>query len=186
MQTTNLTSHFIIAMPSLMDANFNQTVTYICEHNEDGAFGVVINRKSDITFDDIIFHMDIAPRTRNPPHENIYHGGPMQQERGFILHHSAGKWASSLKINEQLTLTTSRDVLEAIARNEGPEQAIIALGYAGWASGQLEQEMADNAWLSCPADEQIIFEVPAEQRWQAAADLLGIDLQLLSHEAGHA
>ncbi len=186
MQTTNLTSHFIIAMPSLMDANFNQTVAYICEHNEDGAFGVVINRKSDITFNDIIFHMDIAPRERHSPHENIYHGGPMQQDCGFILHHSAGKWASSLEINDQLTLTTSRDVLEAIARNEGPEQAIIALGYAGWLPGQLEQEMADNAWLSCPADEQIIFEVPAEQRWQAAADLLGIDLQLLSHEAGHA
>lgn len=186
MQTTNLTNHFIIAMPSLMDANFNQTVTYICEHNEDGAFGVVINRKSDITFDDIIFHMDIAPRTPPGAPETIYHGGPMQQERGFILHQPVGKWASSLKINDQLTLTTSRDVLEAIARNEGPEQAIIALGYAGWSPGQLEQEMADNAWLSCPAEEQIIFEVPAEQRWQAAADLLGIDLQLLSHEAGHA
>ncbi|MDA3869672.1 MAG: YqgE/AlgH family protein [Gammaproteobacteria bacterium] len=186
MQNANLTSHFVIAMPSLMDANFNQTVTYICEHNEDGAFGVVINRKSDITFDDIIFHMDIAPHTRHTPHENIYHGGPMQQDRGFILHQSTGKWASSLKINEQLTLTTSRDVLEAIACNEGPEQAIITLGYAGWASGQQEQDMANNAWLSCPADEQIIFEVPAEQRWQAAADLLGIDLQLLSHEAGHA
>ena len=186
MQTTNLTSHFIIAMPNLMDANFNQTVTYICEHNEDGAFGVVINRKSDISFDDIIFHMDIAPRTSLSAPETIYHGGPMQQERGFILHQPVGKWASSLKINDQLTLTTSRDVLEAIARNEGPEQAIIALGYAGWSPGQLEQEMADNAWLSCPANEQIIFEVPAEQRWQAAADLLGIDLQLLSHEAGHA
>lgn len=184
--TTNLTDHFIIAMPGLADDNFNHTVTYICEHNENGSFGIVINRKLDITLDEIIEQMDISSSESLASNTCIYHGGPVQQERGFILHKPLGAWSSSLKINEHLSLTTSRDILEAIAHNQGPEQAIIALGYAGWSPGQLEQEMADNTWLSCPSDEQIIFNIPAEKRWQAAADLIGVDLQLLSNYAGHA
>ena len=186
MKTTNLTNHFIIAMPSLLDDNFNQTVTYICEHNENGSFGLVINRKTDITFDEVIHQMEIKSGDSITHDKSIYHGGPVQEERGFILHQPSGEWGSSLKINDHLALTTSRDILEAIAIDEGPEQSIITLGYAGWSPGQLEQEIAANTWLSCPADEQIIFNIPTEKRWQAAADLLGIDLQLLSSDAGHA
>jgi len=186
MQATNLTNHFIIAMPGLIDDNFNHTVTYICEHNEHGSFGIVINRKTDVTLNEIIHQMDIEVSESVAGEKYIYHGGPVQQERGFILHKPLGKWNSSLKINDQLALTTSRDILEAIAHNEGPEQVMIALGYAGWSSGQLEQEIANNTWLNCPADDQIIFNIPSEKRWQAAADLLGVDLQLLSSSAGHA
>ena len=186
MKTTNLTNHFIIAMPNLEDDNFNHTVTYICEHDENGSFGIVINRMTDITLDEVIQQMEIEPNKTNTHEELVYQGGPVQQGRGFVLHHPPGKWSSSLKINDNLALTTSRDIIEAIAHNQGPEQSIIALGYAGWAPGQLEQEIADNTWLSCPAEEQIIFNIPAEKRWQAAADILGIDLKLLSSDAGHA
>ena len=186
MKATNLTNNFIIAMPSLVDDNFNHTVTYICEHNENGSFGIVINRITDVTLDEVIHQMDIET-TGSMIHEKfIYHGGPVQQERGFILHRPLGEWSSSLKINDQMALTTSRDIIEAIAHDEGPEESIIALGYAGWSPGQLEQELADNTWLNCPADEQIIFDIPVKKRWQAAADLLGVDLQLLSNDAGHA
>lgn len=191
METTRLTNHFIIAMPSLLDENFDRTVTYICEHDENGTFGIIINRETDITLQEVISQMDIEPDTnqtkaRNPTHPTIYLGGPVQQNRGFILHNPPGNWGSTLKINEHIALTTSRDILEAIANNEGPEQSIITLGYAGWGPGQLEQEMAANTWLNCPAEQQIIFNTPSDQRWQAAANLLGVDLQLLSNDPGHA
>jgi putative transcriptional regulator len=192
MNTTDLTGHFIIAMPGLLDENFNHTVTYICEHDENGTFGITINRETDITVNEIIAQME-AKNEKKIPHDqgssgsqSVYLGGPVQQGRGFILHRPLGNWNSTLKINDRMALTTSRDILEAIARNEGPKQSMIALGYAGWGAGQLEQELAANTWLSCPAEEQIIFNTPASKRWQAAADLLGVDLQLLSNESGHA
>ena len=127
-------------------------------------------------------------QTSNPAKykRNIFHGGPVQESRGFVLHRPLGNWSSTLLINPHIALTSSRDIIEAIANDQGPEDAIVALGYAGWAPGQLEQELAANSWLSCPANEQIIFEVPPEDRWQAAADIIGVDLQLLSHDAGHA
>lgn len=186
METTDLTGHFIIAMPTLLDENFNHTVTYICEHDENGTFGITINRITDITLDEIISQMEIDTDIKAPHNQSVYMGGPVQQGRGFILHKPLGNWGSTLKINDNMALTTSRDILEAIARDEGPKEAIIALGYAGWGAGQLEQELAANTWLSCPAEEQIIFNTPSSKRWQAAADLLGIDLQLLSSESGHA
>lgn len=186
METTDLTGHFIIAMPTLLDENFNHTVTYICEHDEDGTFGITINRKTDITLDEIISQMEIGTESKTPHNQSVYMGGPVQQGRGFILHRPLGNWGSTLKINDNMALTTSRDILEAIARDEGPSEAIIALGYAGWGAGQLEQELATNTWLSCPAEEQIIFNTPSSERWQAAANLLGVDLQLLSSESGHA
>lgn len=196
METTRLTNHFIIAMPSLLDVNFDRTVTYICEHDENGTFGIVINRETDITLEEVISQMEIETSANKPnvsqtmtsnlPRPAIYLGGPVQQNRGFILHSPPGNWSSTLKINEHIALTTSRDILEAIANNQGPEQSIITLGYAGWGPGQLEQEMAANTWLNCPAEEQIIFNTPSDQRWQAAANLLGVDLQLLSNDPGHA
>ena len=186
MSTNQLTDHFLIAMPGLMDENFNQAVTYICEHDENGTFGIVINRQSSVTLDEVMQQMNIPYHPDASGIAPVFSGGPVQANRGFILHRPTGNWDSSLIINDSVALTTSRDILVAIADNTGPKDTIIALGYAGWAPGQLEQEMAANAWLSCPAQQQIIFETPVKDRWQAAASLIGIDLQLISSDAGHA
>lgn len=187
MQNTNLTNHLLIAMPNLRDPNFEHTVTYVCEHNANGTMGIVINRPIDIDISEVFEQMEIpvsAPATvdRVP----VFLGGPVEEQRGFVLHTGGGDWDSSLRINENLSVTTSRDILEAMARGEGPEQSLIALGYAGWGSGQLEQEIKDNAWLSAPAELSILFELPPAKRWEAAAGLLGIDLNTLSTESGHA
>ena len=186
MSENRLTDHFIIAMPGLMDQNFNQAVTYICEHDENGTFGIIINRESEVTLDDVMQQMNIPYHPDQSRQESVFAGGPVQTNRGFILHRPTGNWDSSLIINDSVALTTSRDILEAIAENRGPEDNIIALGYAGWGPGQLEQEMAANTWLSCPADQQIIFNTPVQDRWQAAADLIGVDLSLMSSDTGHA
>lgn len=182
----NLTGHFLIAMPSLNDGFFNQAVTYICEHDESGSFGVIINQETDITLKQIVKEMKIETGDNYNKDQTVFIGGPVDQGRGFILHRPTGNWQSSLKVNDSVALTTSKDILQAIANNEGPEDSIVALGYAGWAAGQLETEIANNTWLSCPADEQIIFITPTEERWKAAAKLIGIDLSLLSSETGHA
>lgn len=181
-----LTNHFLIAMPQLADPNFFHTVTYICEHNSDGALGIVINRPLDMRLGEIFAHMGIEAADSRAMDMPVYLGGPVQQERGFVLHEPPGDWEASLKITDSLAITTSRDVLAAIANRTGPQRALVALGYAGWGAGQLEQEMADNAWLSGPADTRILFEVPDHERWRAAAALLGVDLNLLSGDAGHA
>ena len=186
MESTYLNDHFIIAMPDLADPNFGNTVTYICEHDENGSFGIVINRETDITLLEVMQQMQIEPENNLQQNQVVYLGGPVQQGRGFVLHRPLGHWGSTLKVNQHVALTTSRDIIEAIARGEGPQDAIVALGYAGWAPGQLEQELAANTWLSCQANEQIIFDIPPSDRWQAAADIIGVDLQLLSHDAGHA
>lgn len=186
MSENRLTDNFIIAMPGLMDENFYQAVTYICEHDENGTFGIIINRESEITLDDVMQQMNIPYQAGEPVHASVFNGGPVQSNRGFILHRPTGNWDSSLVINDAVALTTSRDILEAIADNRGPDDVIIALGYAGWGPGQLEQEMAANTWLSCPAEQQIIFETPVKDRWQAAADLIGVDLSLMSSDTGHA
>ncbi len=185
MQSSYLTDHFIIAMPGLQDSNFDHSVTYICEHDENGCFGLIINRETDLKLSEVISQMQIEGEP-DKGEDCIYLGGPVQPDRGFVLHSPAGEWNSSLRINDNIALTTSKDILEAIADNRGPDKSIIALGYAGWGPGQLEQEMAANSWLSCPADEQIIFNTPSELRWQAAADILGVDLSLLSNDPGHA
>ena len=182
----NLTGHFLIAMPSLNDGFFNQAVTYICEHDESGSFGVIINQETNINLKQVLEEMKIESGGNYNEDQSIFIGGPVDQGRGFILHRPAGNWSSSLAVKNDVALTTSKDILQAIANNEGPEDCIVALGYAGWAAGQLEQEMASNTWLSCPADEQIIFNTPVEERWKAAAKLIGIDLSLLSNETGHA
>jgi putative transcriptional regulator len=182
----NLTGHFLIAMPSLNDSFFNQAVTYICEHDENGSFGIIINQQTDITLKQIVKEMKIETDDDYNETQSVFIGGPVDQGRGFILHRPTGNWQSSLKVNDRVALTTSKDILQAIVKNKGPEDSIVALGYAGWAAGQLENEMAHNTWLSCPADEQIIFNTPVEQRWKAAAKLIGIDLSLLSSETGHA
>lgn len=182
----NLTGHFLIAMPSLNDGFFNQAVTYICEHDKSGSFGIIINQPTTINLHQLTKEMNIETDANFGVTQPIYIGGPVDQGRGFILHQPTGDWQSSLKVNKNITLTTSKDILLAIGKNEGQEKSIIALGYAGWMAGQLEYEMASNTWLSCPADEQIIFTTPAEERWKAAANLLGVDLSLISSYSGRA
>ena len=186
MATTDLTNHFLIAMPQLADPNFFHTVTYICEHNQEGALGIVINRPLDLKLGEILDHMEIESGTETLAERIVYMGGPVQQERGFVLHRPATKWDSTLLITDSIGLTTSRDVLTAMARGEGPVESLVALGYAGWGAGQLEEELAANAWLSGPADERILFRTPVEKRWEEAAALLGVDLNLLSGDTGHA
>jgi len=186
-EQTYLGGQFLIAMPSLRDPNFAQSVTYICEHNKDGALGLVINRPTTVTLGELLEHMgqqEVAiPEVRSTP---ILFGGPVQTDRGFVLHSPCGVWEASLPVTTDIALSTSRDILLAMARGEGPRRAMVALGYAGWGAGQLEQEMADNAWLSGPADMRIVFDVPMETRWEAAAASLGVELTMLSGDVGHA
>ena len=180
-----LSNHFLIAMPGLADPNFFHTVTYICEHDADGAMGIVINRPLDLNLADILTHMDIqaTPETAGLP---VFQGGPVQTERGFVLHAPLGEWEATLPVSEQIGVTASQDVLAAIAAGKGPKRALIALGYAGWGAGQLERELAENAWLSGPATAEVLFDTPVEKRWASAAALLGVDLNLLSSDTGHA
>ena len=182
----SLSNHFLIAMPALSDLNFHHTATFICEHDDDGALGLVINRPMDLQLGDILEHMDIEAARSDIAKQPVYMGGPVQNDRGFVLHEPLGDWEATLKVTDAIGITSSRDILEAIALGEGPEKVFITLGYAGWGAGQLEHELATNAWLSGPASTRIVFETPCEQRWEAAAALIGIDLNLISGDAGHA
>lgn len=182
-----LTNHLLIAMPMLEDPNFSHTVTYICEHNADGAMGIVINRPLDLNFGEVIAHMELPIASPCYKQSPIFLGGPVQPERGFVLHTPTETlWEASLLIAPEISLTTSRDVISSIAQGEGPHQFLIALGYAGWGPGQLEREITDNVWLSGPVNPKILFDTPVEQRWLNAAALLGINLNLLSSQVGHA
>jgi putative transcriptional regulator len=181
-----LTNHFLIAMPTLADPNFYHTVTYICEHNPEGALGIVINRRLDTSLGTILDHLDIESTRPGVAATPVYMGGPVQPEHGFVLHEPLGQWEATLQVTKTIGVTTSRDILASIAHGQGPQRTLIALGYAGWGAGQLEQEMLDNAWLSGPADPGILFELADDKRWAAAAALLGVDLNLLSSESGHA
>lgn len=186
METEFLTNHFLIAMPALDDPNFARTVTYVCEHNADGAMGIVINRPIDIRLGEVLGHMQLASPHEEVGRRPVLLGGPVQRERGFVLHTPPGQWGSTLRVTDRIGVTTSRDILVAMADGSGPARVLVALGYAGWGAGQLEKEMADNSWLSGPADESILFDVPFEDRWTAAAALLGVDLERLSSQVGHA
>lgn len=182
----SLANHFLIAMPNLGDPNFYRTVTLICEHSKEGAMGLIINRPTDLNVNDILQQMNIEGADSRYRALPVHQGGPVQNNRGFVLHEPLGKWESTLPVTEKLGVSTSRDILVAMAENRGPEHCLVALGYAGWGAGQLEREISENAWLNGPADRSIIFETPAESRWVAAASLLGVDLATLSGEAGHA
>ena len=182
----SLSNHFLIAMPDLADPHFFHTVTYLGTHDDTGAQGLVINRPSQMTLADLFEHLDITTTREELLELPVYSGGPIQTEQGFILHSPETSWQSTFRTSGALSLTASRDILEAIAVGEGPQEFLIALGYAGWGPGQLEQEMLENSWLTCAADENIIFHTPIDLRWNQAAKLVGIDLALLSHDAGHA
>jgi putative transcriptional regulator len=181
-----LTDQFLIAMPSLADPTFAHTVTYICEHNADGALGIIINRPSELQLEAVLAQLDLHSDDARTNAVPVFVGGPVLPERGFVLHEPHGAWDSSLKVNSRISVTTSRDILVAMAAGTGPRRALIALGYAGWGAGQLEEELADNAWLSAPADARVIFDTPHERRWLEAARLIGVDPRLMTGEAGHA
>jgi len=181
-----LTNHFLLAMPALEDPNFHRTLTYVCDHSEHGAMGLVVNRPLAITVGEVLQHLEMEPEAAGIAQQPVFYGGPVETERGFIIHSPPGGWESTLHLSDTLAVTTSRDILEATARGEGPERALVALGYSGWGAGQIEAEIAQNAWLNCPASSEILFDVPAEERLATAAARMGIDLDLLSSDAGHA
>jgi putative transcriptional regulator len=186
MQKVNLTHHFLIAMPAMADPHFAKSLTFVCEHNDQGALGVVVNRPTEMNLHALLEQVSI-----DSPHEDfktvaIHFGGPVQVDRGFVLHTPIGEWQSTLAVGSEIGLTTSKDILQAVARGEGPRQMLVTLGYAGWAPGQLEHELAQNAWLTVQATPQVIFELPPEERLPAAMSLLGIDYAKLSEVAGHA
>ncbi|WP_438950920.1 YqgE/AlgH family protein [Porticoccus sp.] len=182
----SLSNHFLVAMPGLLDPNFSHAVIYICEHSPDGAMGLVINNPLDIPISQIFeqFEMTYSPHIGAQP---LLSGGPVQIDRGFVLHRAGERqWESTRTISGEISLTASRDIISDIAVERGPGELIITLGYAGWGPGQLEEELAHNAWLTVPGDANILFNTPFEQRASAAAAKIGIDLNMLSTDAGHA
>ncbi|PTD96646.1 YqgE/AlgH family protein [Pseudothauera lacus] len=184
--TANLTHHFLIAMPNMVDPNFARTLTYIAEHNDQGALGIIVNRPIDMTLGALFERVELPLLADGFAEQPVYFGGPVQTDRGFVLHRPAGEWHSTLRISDELALTSSRDILQSIGTTGEPAEVLISLGYAGWAAGQLEQELADNAWLTVSADMAVIFELPPEERLAAAMQRLGIDFANLSDVAGHA
>lgn len=183
---TSLANNLLIAMPALADPNFARTVTLLCEHSDDGAMGIMINRPTNLALRDVLVQLNIDAGSSPHADAPVYFGGPVQISRGFVLHEPIGNWEATLTVTDTLGVSTSRDILEAIARNEGPDRYLVALGYAGWGAGQLERELSENAWLNVPAAREILFSLPVDERWRAAALLTGVDPTHLSSEAGHA
>lgn len=178
-------NEFVIAMPMLMDPNFFRTVIYICEHNDSGAIGIVINRPLTVTLSDVLSQMNITSDSAEVNGLPVLFGGPIHQERGFVIHKPVGTWRSSVVTSDNIAVTTSQDILEAIADTKGPEDYIISLGYSSWQAGQLESEIANNYWLCCPAHEDILFHIPFADRWVTAAASIGVDVNKLSTDVGH-
>jgi len=186
MSPSSFANQLLIALPTLADPHFARSVTLICQHDADGAMGVVVNRASDYTLGEVLQQMGIQTADPTLPEQRVLAGGPVHPERGFVLHDGEPRWDSTLAVAEGLSVTTSRDILEAIARGEGPAHATIALGCAGWGAGQLEQELAENSWLTAPVQPGILFDLPLDQRWQAAAGQIGVDLMRMAGHVGHA
>jgi putative transcriptional regulator len=189
-ETISLANHFLIAMPAMTDPNFSRTLTYICEHNADGAIGIIVNRPMEMTLGNLFQRVNIELEPGEPQQRfgslPVYFGGPVQTDRGFVLHRPAGTWQSSLTVNSDVALTSSRDILQMMGRNAEPAEVLVSLGYAGWTAGQLEWELAQNAWLTVEAAPAVIFGLPPEERLAAAMQILGVDFANLSEVAGHA
>ena len=173
-------------MPGMEDPNFTRGVTLLCQHNDDGALGITINRPSEFTMADILGQIGIACNAKELALIPVFEGGPVHPERGFVLHDGEPKWESSMRVGSNIAVTTSRDILEAIAAGTGPDKYLMALGYAGWGAGQLEAEMRENAWLNVMARADIVFDLPPEQRWERAVASLGINVGSLQPAGGHA
>ncbi|MEA1062308.1 YqgE/AlgH family protein [Apirhabdus apintestini] len=186
----NLQHHFLIAMPALQDSFFRRSVVYICEHNDDGAMGIIINKPlGHLSVEEVLEKLKITPEPRDPSirlDKPVFLGGPLAEDRGFILHSPQRTFASSIQIMDELTITTSRDVLEVLGTEAQPKEVLVALGYSSWEKGQLEQELLENAWLTTPASQTIIFHTPIAERWREAARLIGVDIFAMPGEAGHA
>lgn len=182
---TSLAHHLLVALPSLTDSTFARSVALICQHDRNGAMGVVVNQPSDYTVGDVLSQMDIDTDDGDLRAMVVLNGGPVHPERGFVLHDDARPWESSLAVGEGVYLTTSRDILEAMARGDGPRNVLVTLGCAGWSEGQLESELSDNSWLTVPADAELLFSTPLDERWQGAASRIGVDLFRLTDYSGH-
>lgn len=181
-----LTNQLLIAMPGMADPNFSTTVTLICEHNDDGALGIIINRPLNLKLSGLFEQLsvdDADPETASNP---VMSGGPVGTERGFVLHGKNHSFENTLAVSDDIQLTLSRDVIDAMAIGDGPEKSLVAIGYAGWEPGQLEEEMLANSWLNVTATPELVFDTPFEERWDSAARLLGVDIASLSPDAGHA
>jgi putative transcriptional regulator len=186
MSAMDLCRQFLIAMPAMADPVFAKTLVFVCDHNEQGAMGVIVNRPLGMDMRTLFKQVDIDLKRIELAEQEIYFGGPVQTDRGFVLHQPLGNWQSTMAVEDDLGLTTSKDVLSAVGEGGGPDRMFISLGYAGWEAGQLEVELAQNAWLTVDADIEVIFSLPAEQRYEAALKLLGVDMAMLSDTAGHA
>ncbi|MFT5111567.1 MAG: putative transcriptional regulator [Parasphingorhabdus sp.] len=188
MEFQSLTNQFLIAMPALQDDNFAKTVSLVCQHDENGSMGLIINRPiSGLSLAEILNQLNIEIDEKAPAQQiGVYSGGPVHPELGMVLHHGQGEWESTLRIGDDFGLTTSIDIIQAIAGGEGPGQCMFILGYSGWSAGQLEYEIQQNAWLNAPSNSQIIFHTPIDKRWKSSAAQLGIDITTLSSDAGHA
>ncbi|CAH0532601.1 hypothetical protein VST7929_00440 [Vibrio stylophorae] len=189
----NLKNHFLVAMPTMEDPNFQRSVVFICEHNESGAMGIAINQPINITVGAMLEQIEVASQDRhgNPKglEQPVLNGGPVAEDRGFVLHSSlenSREYGTSLKVSEQVSITTSTDILSQLGSMNEPDKYMIALGYSGWEAGQLEQELAENAWLTLEASPEVLFDIPVSKRWQAAIAQLGIDIANLSSDVGHA
>ncbi|WP_189448730.1 YqgE/AlgH family protein [Cognatilysobacter xinjiangensis] len=184
---TPLASQLLIALPSLAESGFSKSVALICQHDQDGALGIVVNRPSEYTVGEVLEQMGFEGGSEALRSQIVLNGGPVHRERGFVIHDGGTRWDSTLPIGEDLWLTTSREILEAMANGEGPEHAVVALGCAGWGAGQLEQELSvDHSWLTAPADPSLLFDTPLEERWRAAAGRIGVDFARLADYTGHA
>jgi putative transcriptional regulator len=183
---TPLANQLLIALPALADTDFSRSVALICQHDPDGAMGIIVNRPSEYTLGEVFGQMGVEGGDDQLRGQIVLAGGPVHPERGFVLHDGGMQWDSSLAIGDGLYLTTSRDILEAMVRGEGPDHAVVALGCAGWGSGQLEHELTENSWLTAPADPELLFGLPLAARWQAAAGRIGVDFAYLADYAGHA
>lgn len=186
MDSVNLTDNFLIAMPTLEDPYFSNALVYICEHNENGALGIIVNRPLDMNLAGLLEKIEIKLDAEGLAKLPVYFGGPVQLDRGFVLHRPIGKWQSTLVVNSEVGLTSSRDVLTSVGCAGLPSEIIVTLGYAGWEAGQLENELAQNSWLTVPAKSEILFDMPPEERLPAAMQKLGISFSQLSDTAGHA
>jgi putative transcriptional regulator len=182
----SLQDHFLIAMPSMADPNFSQTVTYVCKHDEEGALGVIINRPSNLSLAEMLGQLAIAIEDRSCAEQPVLHGGPVEPQRGFVLHRSEDDFEKTVPTGSGIRLTVSPDILAAIGQGHAPKALVVALGYAGWGRGQLEAELKSNSWLTVPAAPGIVFDTPFEQRWTAALGLPGVDIENITTYAGHA
>ena len=184
--THHLANQFLIAMPNMADPNFSRTVTFLFEHSAQGAMGIVINRPTKMQLAEVFLQLKLPCANTSVEHQSVLQGGPVKTEQGFVIHRNSGNWEYSVQVSDNIQITTSRDILAAMARGDGPPSAIVALGYAGWGAGQLEAELQANCWLTADVDERVLFDLPYEDRWDAAVRLLGIDASRLGPDAGHA